>query len=234
MPVHGSKHDGARMTRSRRPLVGVTASARGGRFMWSCNRLALWRAGGRAIRIAADAAVPAERLDALLVGGGDDIDAELYGLDLRVDVRIDRERDRLELHYLERAHARGLPILGVCRGAQMLNVYRGGTLHPDIYTAYGDLPRQRTVLPRKRIAILPDSRLCTVMRLERCRVNSLHHQSVDKLGQDLRAVARDKYGIVQGLDCETGTYVIGVQWHPEFLPLNRHHQALYRGLVDAA
>jgi len=202
--------------------------------MWWCNRLAVWRAGGKAVRITADAQVPPDRLDALLVGGGDDIDAELYGLDLMVDVRIDRERDRLELQYLEAAHKRDLPVLGVCRGAQMLNVYRGGTLHPDIYTAYGGLPRQRTVLPRKRIAIQPDSRLYAVMGLERCRVNSLHHQSVDRLGQDLRAVARDKYGIVQGLDCETGTYVIGVQWHPEFVPLNRHHQALYRELVAAA
>jgi putative glutamine amidotransferase len=65
-------------------------------------------------------------------------------------------------------------------------------------------------------------------------VNSLHHQSIDRLGQDLRAVARDKYRIVQGIDCETGQFVLGVQWHPEFVPLNSHHQALYRALVRAA
>jgi putative glutamine amidotransferase len=168
------------------------------------------------------------------VGGGDDIDAELYGLDLRLGLRIDRERDRLEMAQLERAHARGLPILGVCRGAQILNVFRGGTLHPDIYEAYGDLPPQRTVIPRKRVRVVEDSRLYRVMGLESCRVNSLHHQSIDKLGRDLRAVAWDKYGIVQGIDCETGQFVIGVQWHPEFVPLNRHHQALYRALVRAA
>lgn len=222
------------MSASARPLVGVTASTRGGRFMWLCNRLAVWRAGGQAIRITAEDSHPPDALDALLVGGGDDIDAELYGLDLRIDVRIDRERDRLELRYLEFAHKHDLPILGVCRGAQMLNVFRGGSLHADIYEAYGDLPRQRTVLPRKYIGILRDSRLYSVMGLERCRVNSLHHQSVDRVGDGLRAVARDKYGIVQGLDCESGTYVIGVQWHPEFVPLNSHHQALYRELIRTA
>jgi putative glutamine amidotransferase len=219
---------------SARPVVGVTASARGGRWMWWANKLAVWRAGGRARRITADDPGPPDDIDALLVGGGDDIDAELYGLDIRFGLRIDRERDRLELDRLERAHARGLPILGVCRGAQILNVFRGGTLHPDIYEAYGRLPPQRTLLARKRVTIAEDSRLYRVMGLRRCRVNSLHHQSIDRLGQDLRAVARDKYRIVQGIDCETGQFVLGVQWHPEFVPLNSHHQALYKALVAAA
>jgi putative glutamine amidotransferase len=228
------------MSHTRRPLVGVTASARGGRLMWLANRLAVWRAGGKAVRLTAEDRCDPNALDALLVGGGDDIDAELYGvdlergIDLRLDVRVDRERDRLELQLLEHAHARDLPILGVCRGSQILNVYRGGSLHPDIYEAYGQIPRQRMVLARKRVTILPSSRLHAVMGLERCRINALHHQSVDRVGDGLRIVARDKYGIVQGVDCETGTYVIGVQWHPEFVPGNRHHQALYRGLVDAA
>lgn len=219
---------------SARPVVGVTASARGGRWMWWANRMAVWRAGGRARRITADDPGPPDAIDALLVGGGDDIDAQLYGLDIRFGLRIDRERDRIELDRLERAHARGLPILGVCRGAQILNVFRGGTLHPDIYEAYGRLPPQRTLLARKRVTIAEDSRLYSVMGLRRCRVNSLHHQSIDQLGQDLRAVARDKYRIVQGIDCETGQFVLGVQWHPEFVPLNSHHQALYKALVRAA
>ncbi|WP_242480588.1 gamma-glutamyl-gamma-aminobutyrate hydrolase family protein [Rhodovibrio sodomensis] len=217
-----------------RPVVGVTASARGGRWMWWANQLAVWRAGGRARRITAEDPGPPGGVDALLVGGGDDIDADLYGLDLRLGLRIDKQRDRLELDQLERAHARSLPILGVCRGAQILNVFRGGTLHPDIYEAYGSLPPQRTLLARKRITIVEDSRLYRVMGLRRCRVNSLHHQSIDQLGQDLRAVARDKYRIVQGVDCETGQFVLGVQWHPEFVPLNSHHQALYQALVAAA
>jgi putative glutamine amidotransferase len=202
--------------------------------MWWANRLAVWRAGGTARRITADDPGSPDAIDALLVGGGDDIDAELYGLDLRLGLRIDKQRDRLEMDRLEHAHARGLPILGVCRGAQILNVFRGGTLHPDIYEAYGALPPQRTVLPRKHIRIVEDSRLYRVMGLSRCRINSLHHQSIDKLGRDLRAVAWDKYGIVQGIDCETGQFVLGVQWHPEFVPLNSHHQALYKSLVRAA
>jgi putative glutamine amidotransferase len=218
----------------RPPLVGVTASARGGRTMWLFNRCAVWRAGGSAARLVAGDAVPADRLDALIVGGGDDIDARLYDQDLHLDVRIDSERDALELRYLEAATRRGIPILGVCRGAQMLNVFRGGTLHADIHKVYPKLPRRRTPLPRLRVDIVSGTRLHEILGLERCRVNALHHQSVDRTGEGLKVAATDSDGIVQGLDCESGPLCIGVQWHPEFLVLDRRQQNLFRAVVQAA
>lgn len=218
----------------RRPLIGVTASARGGRVMWLFNRLALWRAGARGTRLLAGDAVPADRLDALIVGGGDDIDARLYDQDLHLDVRIDPERDAMELRYLEAATRRGIPVLGVCRGAQMLNVFRGGTLHADIHTAYPKVPRRRTPLPRLAVRVLPGTRLHGILGLEQCYVNALHHQSVDRPGDGLTVAARDSDGIVQGLDTETGPLCLGVQWHPEFLVLDRRQQGLFRAVVDSA
>lgn len=221
-----------------RPLIGVTVSARGSWWSWWANRLALGRAGARAVRVSAVDPFPVERLDGLVVGGGDDIDANLYGHAVnpasKPTVKLDPERDRLELAALDRAEQCGLPVLGICRGAQMINVHRGGSLHGDIHDIYTDAPRLRTPLPRKRIWIVPDSRLYRVLGLGECRVNALHHQSVDRLGAALRVVARDRHGIVQAVEAVDRCCVIGVQWHPEYLVIDDRQQNLFRTLVAAA
>ena len=222
------------MTCCGRPVIGVTTSARGGRLMWWFNRLAVWRAGGRAVRLTASGTAPDHALDGLIIGGGDDVDARLYGGDLRMGVRIDPDRDALEYRMLAEAYAQDLPVLGICRGAQILNVFLGGTLHSDIYEAYAALPRQRALLPLKRVRVVPETRLHRILGLATCRVNSLHHQSVATLGQSLKIAAADRHGIVQGLDAERGTFIVGVQWHPEFLIFNRPQQRLFRALVQAA
>lgn len=219
---------------SDRPLIGVTTSARGGLPSWLFNRLALTRAGARAVRLTADDPFPIERLDGLVIGGGDDISGHLYGVTGDPTIRLDPERDRLERDCLDRTDELGLPVLGICRGAQMINVHRGGSLHTDIYEVFLEAPRMRTVLPRKLVEIAPGSHLHRVLGLTSCRVNALHHQSVDRLGEGLRIVARDRAGIVQGIEPDGAGFTIGVQWHPEFLILDRQQQNLFRSLVDAA
>jgi len=170
-----------------------------------------------------------------MIGGGDDIGAQLYdGGEVRLDVRVDPARDQLELSLLERFLPQQLPVLGICRGAQIINVHCGGTLIGDIYTTYDHVRRQRTVLPRKQVDIATGSRLHTLLDVSRCRVNSLHHQAVDRLGDTLHVVARDRDGLVQAIEAPECPYLIGVQWHPEFLVFNRPQQRLIRGLVDAA
>ena len=111
-----------------KPRIGVTVSKRGGWRSLLMNRLALWRAGAVAVRFVAGDTISVDGLSGLIIGGGDDIGAELYGGTPVPDVRIDPERDRLELALLEKALAAGLPVLGICRGAQILNVHLGGTL----------------------------------------------------------------------------------------------------------
>ncbi|HEY8565623.1 MAG TPA: gamma-glutamyl-gamma-aminobutyrate hydrolase family protein [Beijerinckiaceae bacterium] len=216
-----------------RPRVGVTTSRKGGWRSFLMHRLAIARAGGQAVRLTAGEAPPREPLDALVIGGGDDIGAEIYGGTVAPDVRIDPERDRLELGLLERALPDKLPVLGICRGSQMINVALGGTLYTDIYAVYEEAPRMRTVLPRKTIHIDVDSRLHRITGCNPCRVNALHHQSVDRVGRDLKVVARDETGIVQAVEGTGDAFLLGVQWHPELLVFARPQQRLFRALVEA-
>lgn len=200
-----------------RPKIGVTSSRRGGWRSFLMHRLALWRAGGKAVRLVAGEATPVDGLAGLIIGGGDDIGAEFYGGRVLPDVRIDPDRDALEFALLDEALPGTLPLLGICRGAQALNIALGGTLHTDIHEVYDEAPKMRTVLPRKRVLIEEGSRLDTILECSPCRVNALHHQSIDRLGRTLRVVGRDRAGIVQAIEGEGPRFLIGVQWHPELL-----------------
>ena len=217
-----------------RPVVGVTTSRRGGWRSFQMHRLALFRAGARAVRLTAGDRVSVEAFDGFVVGGGDDIGAEIYGGSVAPDVRIDPERDRLELDLLAEALPRGIPILGICRGSQMINIALGGTLHTDIYEIYLRAPRLRTVLPKKTVHIVEGSRLDRIIGCNPCLVNALHHQAVNRLGRGLRVVAEDEAGIVQATEGTGPHFLIGVQWHPELLVFSPAQQKLFAALADAA
>jgi putative glutamine amidotransferase len=116
----------------------------------------------------------------------------------------------------------------------MINVALGGSLHTDIHEVYVKAPRMRTVLAKKVVDIEPGSRLDRIMRCNPCRVNALHHQSVDRLGEGLRIVARDEAGIVQAIETTGERFIVGVQWHPELLVTRRPQQRLFEALVEAA
>jgi putative glutamine amidotransferase len=215
-----------------RPLIGVSTSRRGGWRSFLMHRWGLWRTGARAVRLTAGDPIP-DKLDGLVIGGGDDIGAEIYGGQVMPDIRIDPERDKLELKLLDSALPAGLPILGICRGSQMINVALGGTLHTDIHAVYIEAPRMRTVLPRKTVHIETDSRLHRITGCNPCRVNALHHQSVDRVGRGLRVVARDEVGIVQAIEGTGSSFLLGVQWHPELLVFSSPQQRLFAALTAA-
>ena len=215
-----------------RPLIGVTTSRRGGWRSFLMHRLALARTGARALRLTPGDPVP-DKLDGLVIGGGDDIGAEVYGGEVLPDIRIDPERDKLELKLLDTALPAGTPILGICRGSQMINVALGGTLHTDIHAVYIEAPRMRTVLPRKTVHIEETSRLHRITGCNPCRVNALHHQSVDRVGRGLRVVARDEAGIVQAIEGTGPNFLLGVPWHPELLVFSSPQQRLFAALSAA-
>ena len=219
---------------ARKPVIGVTTSGGGGRYMWWFYWLSVRLLGARPVRLIA----PVDpndigRFDGFIIGGGDDIAPDLYDGEPAIDVRIDPERDRLELAILEHAVPRDIPVLGVCRGAQMINVFNGGTLHQDVRKAFDNIPKMWTPLPVKSVTFVPGTRLKSIFDLEHLRVNSLHRQAVDRLGHGLRVSAHDEFGVVQAIEHESAEFLAGVQWHPEFLIYRGSHRQLFRAFINA-
>lgn len=147
---------------------------------------------------------------------------------------VDPERDDFEQHCLERALRERLPVLGICRGAQFLNIHFGGTLIDDLSSFYGEVDHSSTLLPRTRVEVEPRSYLAAILGVTKVGVNSLHKQAVDELGQGIKVTARSAAGLVQAIELETMPYVMGVQWHPEYLPASRLQQRLFQALVQEA
>jgi putative glutamine amidotransferase len=173
-------------------------------------------------------------LDALIVGGGDDISPGHYNGDLNAKVKADPARDALEMEWIRWGLEHDVPILGICRGAQLINVLLGGTLHEDIRSL-----RQRTynrpgLLPTKQVRLDSGSRLAQICGRGRLRVNSLHHQAVKEAGDGITAVGWDLDEITQAIECIGERRILGVQWHPEYLFYLPSQLALFRWLLKGA
>ena len=259
------------MTLDPAPLIGVTGPDRGGVVAWLFTWLAVKLAGGRAVRITPRRPHPIDGLDGLILGGGADVDPQLYGgatlpspaaIDTREMTFVatmllwtlapltftmrklaarhgppepgDAARDALEMRLLGDALSRGLPVLGICRGAQLLSVHFGGTLHQSLDSFYTEEPAVRTTLPLKWVRVTEEARLRRILGRGWLRVNALHRQAIDRLGRDLRIAARDRNGIVQAIEHASRPLVVGVQWHPEYLPQLPEQRAVFIALVRAA
>ncbi|WP_283646767.1 gamma-glutamyl-gamma-aminobutyrate hydrolase family protein [Marinovum algicola] len=217
-----------------RPLIGVTTSRRSGWRIFPLVALNVWLAGGRATRSVAGRDADIDRVDGIIIGGGDDISPDLYGGRLVTSARLDPDRDALERRLVCAAFEHDKPVLGICRGSQMLNVALGGTLHQDAYGVYTASKRVWTILPRKTVKICAETRLAGVSGLKPMQINALHSQAVDTLGAGLQVAARDLGGMVQAVERIADPFALGVQWHPEHLFYARRQRAIFRALVTAA
>lgn len=193
-------------------------------------------AGGLPVHLTreADAAELVSRLDALVVSGGHDIDPRVYGEEpSEATTRLDPGRDAFELALIRAALSAEVPLLGICRGAQLMNVARGGTLIENL------LPVQR--IEHTRIIYPPEVRVHSV----ECEpgsilhglfgpgldVNSFHHQGIDVLGEGVGKTALAPDGTVEAIEIESGAGAVGVQWHPEMLS---EPDPLFDWLIEAA
>jgi putative glutamine amidotransferase len=176
-------------------------------------------------------------IDCLLLTGGGDIDPMTYGEAPAPEVYgVDPARDRFEIALFHAAVAAGVPVLGICRGAQVINVASGGTLVQDLPTigAIGHREIDHPGQPVHEVSLLSGSVLAGILGAAPAAVNSLHHQSVAILGNDLRTVAWSDDGTVEALESSVGDTVVAVQWHPELLPRDPRQAALFSWLVGEA
>jgi putative glutamine amidotransferase len=165
--------------------------------------------------------VQIEDFDGVLFAGGEDVDPELYGESKRYgSVHPSRARDEFEFSLLDRALEQRLPILGICRGIQMVNVKFGGTLYQDLKDDGATELEHRQTGPRQAptqtVTVTdPDSQLAEAVRGS-CHVNSLHHQAVKRLGRGLRVTAHSEDGVVEAVEsADDYPFLLAVQWHPE-------------------
>lgn len=216
-----------------RPTIGVTVSQRSGWRIFPLVALNVWLGGGRAVKWHRASDVDLDAVDGVIIGGGDDISPDLYGGDLLASAHLDPERDSMERGIVETAIRHGLPVMGICRGSQMINVALGGTLDQDAYATHGSR-KYKTILPRKTVTVEPGTRLDGLVGRAPMKVNALHSQAVRDLGRDLRVAARDEGGMVQAIERTSDPFALGVQWHPEHLFYAHRQRALFKALVQAA
>jgi putative glutamine amidotransferase len=181
-----------------------------------------------------------DRLDGLCLSGGPDLDPVAYGAaPHHLLGETERDLDSWELLLAQEADARNMPTLGICRGAQAMNVARGGTLHQHVADVVGGTIGHRQTeigrVPTHLVVVDEHTRLAAITGPGELAVNSFHHQAVDRLGRDLHASAHATDGLVEAIET-TGDdgFFLGVQWHAEGLVDDTRHCALFAELVIQA
>ncbi len=160
----------------------------------------------------------AEKLDALLICGGEDVHPERYQEKAEGDFRYVPARDKFEFSLLKEFLKQKKPILGICRGLQVINVYFGGTLIQDISSASDQyIVHTRSDAASEGVHEVTMSGKWAKLLGSHCRVNSMHHQAVKKLGKGLSVVGVAEDGIIEAIQAEEYPYLFAVQWHPEML-----------------
>ena len=175
-------------------------------------------------------------LDGLVLMGGKDFDPQIYGAQPHPESdKATRIRDRVELAIGRAALERGMPILGICRGFQLLNILYGGDLEQHLGDRL-DMKPHRDVLgefTRHRVTLEPGTKLAAAMQAGECEIASHHHQGAGRVGDGLRVVATAPDGVVEALEDPRHPFCLGVQWHPEVTAVE-DGGALFRALISHA
>lgn len=216
-----------------KPIIAITGPEKGAfgpRFLVA---LAIRFYGGQPLQLRPSHNPENYTFDGVVVTGGHDIDPVLYAAQPEVEPRYDSARDQLEMAVIDLALTKSLPVLGICRGAQLLNVYRGGTLYQALHDQREKTSHRWTLLPLKTLCIRPQTWLAAFMRSQTARINSLHNQAIKETGAGFQVSGTDLDGIVQAIEDPDYNFLIGVQWHPEFLLLLKRQRRLFKALVQA-
>jgi gamma-glutamyl-gamma-aminobutyrate hydrolase PuuD len=241
MCSHDTKLNNASL---QRPIIGLSAHSDHTRYgVWDHQTVLLSHsyidmvvgAGGTPLLLppVATSAEVVDRLDGVVLTGGPDISPDRYGAPLHPRTSVPRpERDAAEIAILHRALDVGIPVLGVCRGAQLLNVALGGTLvqHlPEVVDHHGHNPRPG-VFGEITVVLDPTGRIGAAVGTQ-VRVRCHHHQALDRIAPGLQVTGRAEDGTVEAVELDARDFVVGVQWHPE---QDATDARLNTALIDAA
>ena len=235
----------------QRPLIGITVSqkqdGRGNKstHLPAAYAAAIREAGGLPVLVPnefplGDIKVLRDQMSGILIPGGGDIDPTSYAADDHPAIaNVIPERDALEKALIELAVRTNWPVLGICRGVQILNVTLGGTLYthiPDqvVTTIRHDQPPSvdRSYLAHD-VNILPDTLLATITGCNSLKVNSRHHQAIKEPAQKLAVTAHASDGLIEAVELPKHRFCVGVQWHPEGIRDIREHGNLFAAFVNA-
>lgn len=231
-----------------KPLIGVTSSIKEDRLLITGLDYVMsmeWAGGTPLVlpNLTDEEAMDkiAASLDGLLVTGGKDIDPTLFGEEPHVKLgEVSPQRDHFEMQIVKRMMQLNKPILGICRGCQILNVTAGGDLYQDIH-AQNDKPllQHYQVAPRYHVShfidVVEGSLLHQISGSQRYKVNSFHHQALRKVAEGFEVTARASDGIIEAFESKNHKFVLGVQWHPENLLKkdDLYAQKLFQAFIEA-
>ena len=222
------------------PIIGITRCSKLEDYVASIEQTG---ARVRVLEVSESPRTVLSEVHGVLLTGGGDVDPVFYGEQRHESVEdAEPGRDEFELDLARRAMASQLPLLAICRGAQVLNVAAGGSLVQDIPTSIAtDLPH-RIAQPNAdchAISVRPGTRLASALGTAvesgcSCRVNSRHHQSVGRVGQGLVVSATATDGVIEAIESPSSPFCLGVQWHPENFWQTGEFYSLFDAFVGAA
>lgn len=244
-----------------KPRIAISGPDSGGEVAWFFSSIIVKALGGEAIRYQPSSYREKNfDFDALIIGGGSNVDEKYYDHPVRHPIKrsflakvfdfvypqniwqklkppnqTDPKRDEMELDLLQHAISCSKPVLGICRGHQLINVALGGSMDVKIDHRYPESGKPRSLLPVKKLRVSDNSLLNKITGETRLRVNALHNQAVEVPAPSLRPTAFEDNGLVQCIEgANTKAPVLGVQWHPEYLFYMKPHRALFQWLIEQA
>lgn len=248
------------MQKNLKPQIAITGPNKSGFTAWLFTALNIRIAGGTPIRVTPETFDGTLNYDGVIIGGGSNVHPDHYikenskpvqrSLWIKVKESIlypmelisrlgssecDKERDDMEIKFIHFALDNNLPLLGICRGHQLLNAELGGTMYESTLPLLQKEARIRSPFPRKTVLYTTnDSLISKIAGDDPLKVNAIHSQAVAKPAETLAVTAKEKAGINQVIEGKNSDKVLGVQWHPEYLIYMQVHRNIFKWLVQEA
>lgn len=250
------------MSNNRKARIAVTGPDSSGTTAWLFTALNVKLAGGEPVRVQPSSFDEIFDFDGIIIGGGSDVHPDnmqeekvekvkrstslkvkeriLYPMELlnrllAGKAKYDKPRDELEKRFIKYALKNNKPILGICRGHQLINASLGGTMYTSTLPLLKDDTRIRTPFPQKEVLYTQeDSLIADIAGDDPLKVNAIHSQAIAKPADDLQVTAKEKAGLNQVVESKENDKVLGVQWHPEYLFYMKAHRSIFEWLVQKA